>query len=130
MKTKVAILGSGNIGTDLMIKVLRTSNTLEMGALVGIDPDSDGLARARRMGVPTLTGGIYDLIGTPGFEDIRIVFDATSAKAHGRHSEIARNRNLQMVDLTPAAAGPYVVPVVNMGTNFNAPDVNMVSCGG
>jgi acetaldehyde dehydrogenase len=130
MKTKVAILGSGNIGTDLMIKVLRTSKTLEMGALVGIDPDSDGLARARRMGVPALTGGIDDLIGTPGFEDIRIVFDATSAKAHGRHSEIACSRNIQMVDLTPAAAGPYVVPVVNMGAHFDSPDVSMVSCGG
>jgi acetaldehyde dehydrogenase len=130
MKTKVAILGSGNIGTDLMIKVLRTSKTLEMGALVGIDPDSDGLARARRMGVPVLTGGIDDLIGTPGFEDIRIVFDATSAKAHGRHSELARSRNMQMVDLTPAAAGPYVVPVVNMGMHFDSPDVSMVSCGG
>jgi acetaldehyde dehydrogenase len=127
MKTKVAILGSGNIGTDLMIKVLRTSETLEMGALVGIDPDSEGLARARSMGVPALAGGIEDLAG---FADIRIVFDATSAKAHGRHSEIARNRGMQMVDLTPAAAGPYVVPVVNMGAHFDSPDVSMVSCGG
>jgi acetaldehyde dehydrogenase len=130
MKTKVAILGSGNIGADLMIKVLRTSNTLEMGALVGIDPESDGLARARSMGVPSLTGGIDELVGMPGFEDIRIVFDATSARAHSRHSEIARNRNLQMIDLTPAAAGPYVVPVVNMGTHFDSPDISMVSCGG
>jgi acetaldehyde dehydrogenase len=77
-----------------------------------------------------LTGGIDDLIGTPGFEDIRIVFDATSAKAHGRHSELSRSRNMQMVDLTPAAAGPYVVPVVNMGMHFDSPDVSMVSCGG
>jgi acetaldehyde dehydrogenase len=130
MKTKVAILGSGNIGTDLMIKVLRTSKTLEMGALVGIDTSSDGLARARRMGVPALTGGIDDLVGKPGFEDVRIIFDATSAKAHARHSEIARNRSIQMVDLTPAAAGPYVVPVVNMGRNFDSPDISMVSCGG
>src|ERR1700674_3538033 len=130
MKTKVAILGSGNIGTDLMIKVLRTSKTLEMGAMVGIDTNSDGLARARHMGVPTLTGGIDDLVGKPGFEDIRIIFDATSAKAHTRHSEIARNRSIQMVDLTPAAAGPYVVPVVNMGRYFDSPDVSMVSCGG
>src|SRR6266700_4443841 len=130
MKTKVAILGSGNIGTDLMIKVLRTSKTLEMGALVGIDPDSDGLARARRMGVPALTGGIDDLADKSGFEDVRIIFDATSAKAHARHSEIARNRRIQMVDLTPAAAGPYVVPVVNMGAHFESPDVSMVSCGG
>ena len=130
MKTKVAILGSGNIGTDLMFKVLRTSKTLEVGALVGIDPDSDGLARARRMGVPTMTGGIDDLIRMRGVEDIRIVFDATSAKAHGRHSEIARTHGMRMVDLTPAAAGPYVVPVVNMGAHFDSPDISMVSCGG
>ena len=130
MKTKVAILGSGNIGTDLMIKAVRTSKTLEVGALVGIDPDSDGLARARCMSVPTLTGGIDDLMRWPGVEDIRIVFDATSAKAHGRHSEIARTRRIQMVDLTPAAAGPHVVPVVNMGAHFDSPDISMVSCGG
>jgi acetaldehyde dehydrogenase len=130
MKTKVAILGSGNIATDLMIKVLRTSQVLEVGALVGIDPESDGLARARRMGVPALAGGIDDLAGWPGFDEIRIIFDATSAKAHGRHSQIAREGGKQMVDLTPAAAGPYVVPVVNMGANFDSPDVSMVSCGG
>ena len=130
MKTKVAILGSGNIGTDLMIKVLRTSKTLEVGALVGIDPDSDGLARGRRLGVPILTGGIDDLMRWPGVEDIRLVFDATSARAHARHSEIARTHGMQMVDLTPAAAGPYLVPVVNIGAHFDSPDVSMVSCGG
>jgi acetaldehyde dehydrogenase len=113
-----------------MIKVLRTSRTLEVGALVGIDPDSDGLARGRRMGVPTFTGGIDDLMRWPGVEDIRIVFDATSAKLHGRHSGIARTRGMQMVDLTPAAAGPYVVPVVNMRAHFDSPDISMVSCGG
>jgi len=130
MKTKVAILGSGNIGTDLMIKVLRTSKSLEVGVLVGVDPDSDGLPRGRRMGVPTLTGGIDDLIRWPGVEDIRMVFDATSARAHGRHSQISRTRGMHMVDLTPAAAGPYVVPVVNMGAHFDSPDISMVSCGG
>ena len=130
MKTKIAILGSGNIGTDLMIKVLRTSRTLEVAALVGIDPDSDGLARARRMGITALTGGIDELIGMPGAEDVRIVFDATSAKAHARHTEIARRHGMQMVDLTPAAMGPYVVPVVNMGSHFDSPDISMVSCGG
>src|SRR6185436_9834784 len=130
MKTKVAILGSGNIGTDLMIKVLRSSSVLEMGAMVGIDPASDGLARARHMGVPALSGGIDELARMPGFEDIRILFDATSAKAHARHGEFARHRSKQMVDLTPAAAGPSVVPVVNMGAHFDSPDVSMVSCGG
>src|SRR5215471_7286515 len=114
MKTKVAILGSGNIGTDLMIKVLRTSDRLEMGALVGIDSDSDGLARAQNLGVPTFAGGIDDLMRWSGVDDIRIFFDATSAKAHARHSEIARSHGVPMVDLTPAAAGPYVVPAVNM----------------
>src|SRR5438552_3222604 len=127
MKTKVA---SGNIGADPMIKVLRTSKTLEVGALVGIDPDSDGQARARRMGVPTLTGGIDELMRLPGVADVRMVFDATSAKAHGRHSEIARTHNVQRVDLTPGAAGPYVVSVVNMGAHFDSPDISMVSCGG
>jgi acetaldehyde dehydrogenase len=130
MKTRVAILGSGNIGTDLMIKVLRTSDRLEMGALVGIDPDSDGLARARRVDVPALTGGIDDLMRWSGVDDIRILFDATSAKAHTRHSEIARAHGVPIVDLTPAAAGPYVVPVVNMGQHFDSPDLSMVSCGG
>jgi acetaldehyde dehydrogenase len=84
MKTKVAILASGNIGTDLMIKVLRTSKTLEVGALVGIDPESDGLARAQRMGVLVLTGGMDELLRWPGAADIRTVFDATSARAHCR----------------------------------------------
>ncbi|MDB5737365.1 MAG: acetaldehyde dehydrogenase [Sphingomonas bacterium] len=88
MKTKVAIIGSGNIGTDLMIKVLRLSDVLEMGAFVGIDPGSDGLTRAARMGVPITAGGIEGLVAMPGFADIAIVFDATSAGAHKRHSEI------------------------------------------
>jgi acetaldehyde dehydrogenase len=81
-KTKVAVIGSGNIGTDLMIKVLRLSDTLEMGAMAGIDPASDGLARAARLGVPVTADGVQGLIAMEGFEEIRIVFDATSAKAH------------------------------------------------
>ena len=83
-RTKVAVIGSGNIGTDLMIKVLRLSPTLEMGAMVGIDPASDGLARAARLGVPTTHEGVDGLIAMPGFDDIEIVFDATSAGAHRR----------------------------------------------
>jgi len=130
MKTKVAILGSGNIGTDLMIKVLRTSETLEMGALAGIDPDSDGLARARRLGVPTFAGGIDELMRWPGIQEIRILFDATSARAHSHHCELARVLGIPIVDLTPAAAGPYVVPVVNIGRHLDSPDMSMVSCGG
>src|SRR5256885_16103146 len=81
-KTKVAIIGSGNIGTDLMIKVIRPSETLEMAAMAGIDPESDGLARATRMKVPTTAGGVDGLIAMDGFDDIEIIFDATSARAH------------------------------------------------
>lgn len=80
--TKVAIIGPGNIGTDLMIKVLRISETLEIGAMVGIDPTSDGLARAERFGVPITSDGVDGLIALDGFDDIAIVFDATSAGAH------------------------------------------------
>jgi acetaldehyde dehydrogenase len=130
MKTKVAILGSGNIGTDLLIKILRTSETLEVGAFVGIDPESDGLKRAHRMGVPVTDRGVQGLLAMRGFDDIRIVFDATSAKAHVRHDAELRGLERQLIDLTPAALGPYVVPVVNLGVNLNAPNLNMVSCGG
>jgi acetaldehyde dehydrogenase len=130
MPTKVAIIGSGNIATDLMIKVLRTSQSLEMGALVGIDPDSDGLSRAARMGVPVTDEGLDGLVKMPNFDEIEIVFDATSAKAHARHDEVLRRHGKQIVDLTPAAEGPYVVPVVNMEEHFGAPNLSMVSCGG
>jgi acetaldehyde dehydrogenase len=129
-RTKVAVIGSGNIGTDLMIKVLRLSQTLEMGALVGIDPDSDGLARAKRLGVPTTSDGVDGLIALPGFEDVRIVFDATSAKAHVANAAKLEPYGKQLIDLTPAAIGPYVVPVVNLDENLDASNVNMVTCGG
>lgn len=129
-KTKVAIIGSGNIGTDLMIKVMRTSKVLEMGALVGIDRDSDGLARAKRMGVAATHEGIDGLTQLDVWKDIGLVFDATSAKAHARHSEIVTSAGKTIVDLTPAAIGPYVVPVVNGETHLDAPNVNMVTCGG
>jgi acetaldehyde dehydrogenase len=130
MPTKVAIIGSGNIGTDLMIKVLRTSRTLEMGALVGNDPASDGLARARRLGVATTAEGVEGLARMPEFEEIAIVFDATSAGAHARHDAVLRRHSKQIVDLTPAAIGPYMVPAVNFHELTNAPNVNMVTCGG
>ena len=113
-----------------MVKVLRTSRILEMAALVGIDPDSDGLARAHRMGVETTSDGIEGLLRMQGFDDVQIVFDATSAKAHARHNELLRGRGKQVIDLTPAAIGPYVVPVVNMGQHAGAPNLSMVSCGG
>ena len=130
MKTKVAIVGSGNIGTDLMIKVMEMSETLAMGALVGIDPDSDGLARARKLGVATTHEGLEGLTRMPEWADIRIVFDATSAKAHKANSDICARDGKTIIDLTPAAIGPYVVPVVNMDEHLGAPNINMVSCGG
>ncbi|RMF08390.1 MAG: acetaldehyde dehydrogenase (acetylating) [Alphaproteobacteria bacterium] len=130
-KVGCAIIGSGNIGTDLMIKILRTSNILECKAMVGIDPDSDGLKRARRMGVPATHEGIDGLLKMPEFKNIRIVFDATSAKAHFHHDAVLKDYpDKTLVDLTPAAIGPYTVPVVNMGDQLQARNVNMVTCGG
>src|ERR1700749_420679 len=99
-KVKVAIIGSGNIGIDLMMKVLRTSDVLEMGALVGIDPASDGLARAARLGVATTHEGIEGLRKLPVWRDIGIVFDATSAAAHKKNSEAANEAGKVMIDLT------------------------------
>ena len=130
MSLPVAIIGSGNIGTDLMIKVLRKSEILQMAALAGIDPESDGLARARRMGVAVTHEGIDGLVRMPEFRDVRIVFDATSAKAHARHDAVLREHGKQVIDLTPAAIGPYVVPVVNLEEHIRAPNLSMVSCGG
>ena len=130
VRVPVAIIGSGNIGTDLMIKVLRTSKHLSMGALVGIDSTSDGLARAKRMDVPTTDKGIEGLTKLTNFKDIRIAFDATSAGAHAKHNEVLQRHGIQVVDLTPAAIGPYVVPVVNLDENLASPNINMVTCGG
>lgn len=131
-KIKAAIIGSGNIGTDLMIKILRNAQHLEMGAMVGIDANSDGLARASRMGVATTHEGVEGLVKLPGFADIDIVFDATSANAHRFNDEFLRQykANIKIVDLTPAATGPYCVPVVNLEQNLNQNNVNMVTCGG
>lgn len=129
-KIKVAIIGSGNIGTDLMIKIMRLSDRLEMGAFVGIDPKSDGLKRAARLNVPITAGGLDGLMAMPEFDDIRIVFDATSAGAHHRHSEALIAAGKRVIDLTPAAIGPYVIPPINGKTHLDALNVNMVTCGG
>ncbi|WP_326822106.1 acetaldehyde dehydrogenase (acetylating) [Streptosporangium sp. NBC_01756] len=130
-RAKIAIIGSGNIGTDLMIKVMRTSQTLEVAALAGIDPGSDGLARARRLGVQTTSEGVEGLIGLPCFEEVSVVLDATSAGAHRRNYAALRTHGKQVVDLTPAAVGPYVVPAVNLDSHhLGLPNVNMVTCGG
>jgi len=129
-RTKVAIIGSGNIGTDLMIKVLRLSERLEMAAMAGIDPRSDGLARAARLGVPITAGGVDALLALPGFEEVEIVLDATSASAHRVNAARLIPCGKRLIDLTPAALGPFVVPAVNMDDHLDAPDVNMVTCGG
>jgi acetaldehyde dehydrogenase len=132
MTLKVAIIGPGNIGTDLMIKVMRNAKHLEMGALVGIDPASDGLARAAQLGVPTIATGVEGLIASELFADIDIVFDATSASAHVRNDAMLRQArpSIRVIDLTPAAIGPYCVPTVNLDENLAALNVNMVTCGG
>ena len=131
-KLKVAIIGSGNIGTDLMIKVLRNGKHVEMGAMVGIDPNSDGLARAQRMGVATTHEGVEGLTKMDVFKDIDIVFDATAAGAHVKNDKFLRELkpNIRMVDLTPAAIGPYCVPVANLEEHIDKLNVNMVTCGG
>ncbi|GAA2451781.1 acetaldehyde dehydrogenase (acetylating) [Agromyces soli] len=126
----IAIIGSGNIGTDLMIKVKRLSSELHVAAMAGIDPDSDGLARARRLGVATTHEGVDGLVALPEFADVALVFDATSAGAHLRNDEVVRAHGRLMVDLTPAAIGPYVVPVVNLEQQLTATNVNLVTCGG
>ncbi|QOC92198.1 acetaldehyde dehydrogenase (acetylating) [Micromonospora craniellae] len=128
--TGVAVIGPGNIGTDLMIKVLRLSETLRMTAMVGVDPDSDGLARARRLGVATTADGIDGLLTMAEFTDVGVVFDATSAGSHRRHAALLREHGRLVVDLTPAAVGPYVVPPVNLDEHLDEPNVNMVTCGG
>ena len=129
-RIKVAIVGSGNIGTDLMIKIMRKSSVLEVAALVGIDPQSDGLARARRLGVEAVDQGLPGLVQLPVWKEIDIVFDATSAGAHKLHSDLCLAAGKVMIDLTPAAIGPYVIPEVNGEANLNAANVNMVTCGG
>ena len=130
VKMKAAILGSGNIGTDLMIKILRRSKVIEASAMVGIDPASDGLARAAKLGVATTHQGLTGLTKMPIWDEIDVLFDATSAGAHQHHHKIVQEAGKLMVDLTPAALGPYVVPVVNGDAHLDAQNVNMVTCGG
>ncbi len=131
-KFKAAIIGSGNIGTDLMIKIMRHGRHIEIAAMAGIDPASDGLARAARLGVATTHEGAGGLARLPVFEDIDFVFDATSAGAHVQNDALLRARKpaIRLIDLTPAAIGPYCVPVVNGGQHLDALNVNMVTCGG
>lgn len=128
-KPETAIIGSGNIGTDLMVKLMR-SKSVKVSAMVGVDPNSDGLARAKSLGLETSHEGVEGLLKMDCFNDIEIVFDATSAAAHHRNSAALMERGKRVIDLTPAAIGPYVVPPVNLDAHINARNVNMVTCGG
>lgn len=123
---RVVIIGSGNIGSDLMAKVDR-SPLLELAGMAGIDPDSPGLARAAEAGVPTSSDGLEDLLER--VSDVALAFDATSASAHAGHAELLAERGILSVDLTPAALGPAVIPAVNIDAHRDAPDVNLVTCG-
>jgi acetaldehyde dehydrogenase (acetylating) len=126
-KLKVGILGSGNIGTDLMYKIERSPN-LQMSVMVGIDPESDGLKRAKVKGYEIISSGIEGLMER--LELVDIVFDATSAYAHKTNSDLLTAKGIKVIDLTPAAIGPFIVPPVNLQQFINEPNVNMVTCGG
>lgn len=126
----VAIIGTGNIGTDLLTKIQHSDGPLTVAAMVGIDPDSEGLARARRFGAATTAEGVNGLVVLPGFADVRLVFDATSATAHRDNWAVLEPTGVQMLDLTPAAIGPYCVPVINLDHHLDEPNLNMVTCGG
>lgn len=129
-KVKAAIIGSGNIGTDLMMKMIRYPQNMELVAVVGIDPASEGLAMAREHGIATTHDGIDGLKAMEVYPEIGIAFDATSAYAHKLHDAALRADGIQVVDLTPAAIGPFTVPPVNMEAHLDQPNVNMVTCGG
>jgi acetaldehyde dehydrogenase len=129
-RTGVAIVGSGNIGTDLMFKIVRGSTSLRVVAMVGIDPSSDGLARAARLNVATTADGVAGLVAMPEFAEVEIVLDATSAAAHLENARLLEPYGRRLIDLTPAAIGPFVVPPVNFDEHLDAPNINMVTCGG
>lgn len=131
MKINAAIIGSGNIGTDLLMKA-RRSEWIEPTWVVGIDPDSDGLKRARDMGVKTTHEGVDGMLASVGADDIKIAFDATSAYAHADNARKLGGAGVFMVDLTPAAIGPYCIPPINLEEHIGTAEtnVNMVTCGG
>lgn len=126
-KIKVAVLGSGNIGTDLMMKLSR-STVLELTTVIGIDANSDGLKKAKELGYVAIDNGIDGFLERPELADI--VFDATSAKAHIHHAKLLKEAGKKVLDLTPAAVGPIVVPPVNIRDHLDADNINLITCGG
>src|SRR6266516_4223737 len=126
MTLRVAILGSGNIGTDLMYKVLRNP-AFDLAGVAGADPSSEGLARARALGIATSDRGAGPFLDE--HPDVAVAFDATSAHAHVQHAPLLAARGIRCIDLTPAALGPAVVPDVNLDAHLDAPDANLVTCG-
>jgi acetaldehyde dehydrogenase len=130
IKTNCAIIGSGNIGTDLMLKIANTSKSLNLTGVIGIDPASEGLAMAKSMSLPISNEGLQGFMEMPEYQDTKIFFDATSAGAHRMHHDLIAKDGKQMIDLTPAAIGPYCVPVVNLSEHLQEQNVNMVTCGG
>lgn len=129
-KIKCAIVGSGNIGTDLMIKIRRNSDVLDVCAMAGIDPASDGLSRAEKLGVDVTDKGVGGLRMLACYDTVEIAFDATSAGAHRLNDAALRKDGKQVIDLTPCAIGPFVVPPVNIDEHMGARNMNMVTCGG
>jgi len=128
-RRRAAIIGSGNIGTDLLMK-LRRSNVLDVAAMAGIDSGSDGLARAAALDVAVTADGVDGLLRLDAFDDVEVVFDATSAGAHHVNDAALTESGRRIVDLTPAAIGPFVVPAVNMVRLAGQRNLNMVTCGG
>ena len=126
MNEKVAIIGPGNIGIDLMYKIKR-SNILELALFVGRRQESKGLALGRKEGVETSHRGIDDILER---DDIRIVLDATGAKGHLIHAPLLKEAGKIAIDLTPAAVGPYVIPCVNLDQHLDADNINLITCGG
>ena len=130
-KIKAAIIGPGNIGTDLLMKAMR-SDVIEPVWMVGVIPDSPGLARAKEMGLKTTAEGVEGMLATMKEDGVQICFDATSAYVHAENSRKVNEQGAVMIDLTPAAIGPFCVPPVNLdeAVNAKAMNVNMVTCGG